>query len=41
MIQVGGYHDYIEGVQYIGEKNEFMTEFNECFGIKILCFVSH
>ena len=31
----GRYHGYIGG------KNKLMTEFNECFGIEILCFVSH
>ena len=35
MIHVGGYHEYIGG------NNKLMTEFNECFGIKLLRFVLH
>ena len=35
MIHVGGYHEYIGG------NNKLMTKFNECFGIKLLRFVSH
>ena len=38
---IGGYHEYIGRCSVHRRKNKLMTEFNECFEIEILCFVSH
>ena len=32
---------YISGCSVHRGKNKFMTEFTECFGTEILCFVLH